>query len=244
MFSIPEWKDRFGDFADSGFPVPTFQISHYAFFSQGYLLFITYEPVPEMWDLFKRFAKVFEQTYTRFLDLQKAEAQAREAQIEAALEKVRSRTMAMQRSEELGDVASVLFKQVEGLGIKSWSTGFNIWQEGNTSYIDWMSSPAGGFLEPYTLDLSIHPVFRKISQARQRGEDFFALDVGGKELEETHRYLKGIPEWDNAFGDFEDSGIQFPTRLINHYVFGSQVSLLFITYEPHPESWDSFQTFR
>jgi len=39
----------------------------------------------------RRFAKVFDQAYTRFLDLQKAEAQAREAQIEAALERVRSR---------------------------------------------------------------------------------------------------------------------------------------------------------
>ena len=35
-----------------------------------------------------RFGKVFQQAYTRFLDLQKAEAQAREAQIENALEKV------------------------------------------------------------------------------------------------------------------------------------------------------------
>src|SRR6185436_7082792 len=40
-----------------------------------------------------RFGKVFQQTYTRFLDLQKAEAQVREAKIEAALEKVRSRSM-------------------------------------------------------------------------------------------------------------------------------------------------------
>ena len=31
----------------------------------------------------ERFAQVFDLTYTRFLDLQKAEAQAREAQIEA-----------------------------------------------------------------------------------------------------------------------------------------------------------------
>ena len=46
----------------------------------------------------KRFAKVFEQTYTRFLDLQKAEAQAREAQIELALERVRARSMAMHQS--------------------------------------------------------------------------------------------------------------------------------------------------
>ena len=64
-----------------------------------------------------RFGKVFEQTYTRFLDLQKAEAQAREAQIEAALERVRARTMAMQRSEELAEVATVLFQQVKALGV-------------------------------------------------------------------------------------------------------------------------------
>ncbi|MFI5154265.1 MAG: sensor histidine kinase, partial [Chitinophagales bacterium] len=242
MFSIPDWKDRFGDFADSEFPVPTFQISHYAFFSQGYLLFITYEPVPEMWDLFRRFAKVFEQTFTRFLDLQKAESQAREAQIEAALEKVRSRTMAMQRSEELGDVASVLFKQVEGLGIKSWSTGFNIWLEGNTSYIDWISSPAGGFLAPYTVDLSIHPAFRKISEARQRGEDFYVLEFEGEQIVEAYRLLSSFGD-KKQFENLLESGFQFPKRQFNHYVFGAQVSLMFITYEAHPEAWDIFKRF-
>ena len=41
-------------------------------------------------DVLMRFGKVFQQTYTRFLDLQKAEAQARESQIEAALERVRA----------------------------------------------------------------------------------------------------------------------------------------------------------
>jgi hypothetical protein len=49
----------------------------------------------EQIEILKRFSKVFEQAYTRFLDLQKAEAQAREAQIEAALERVRSASMAM-----------------------------------------------------------------------------------------------------------------------------------------------------
>ncbi len=52
-----------------------------------------------------RFVRVFGQIYQRFLDLQKAEAQAREAQIEAALERVRSKTMAMQHSDELQDAA-------------------------------------------------------------------------------------------------------------------------------------------
>lgn len=39
-----------------------------------------------------RFGKVFQQSYTRFLDLQKAEAQSRESQIQLALERVRAGT--------------------------------------------------------------------------------------------------------------------------------------------------------
>jgi hypothetical protein len=75
-----------------------------------------------------RFGKVFQQTYTRFLDLQKAEAQAKESRIEAALERVRSRTMAMQRSEELAEVATVLFQQVKALGVHQWTCRFGIFE--------------------------------------------------------------------------------------------------------------------
>ena len=53
--------------------------------------------------ILKRFARVLELTYTRFYDLKKVEEQALEAQIEAALEKVRARAMAMDSSDELGD---------------------------------------------------------------------------------------------------------------------------------------------
>ena len=62
------------------------------------------------------FCRLFDLTYKRFLDLQKAEANAREAQIEAALERVRSRTMAMHKSDELSETAVVLFKQLSELG--------------------------------------------------------------------------------------------------------------------------------
>jgi len=63
-----------------------------------------------------RFANVFEQSYTRFLDLQKAEKQTREAEIELALERVRARTMAMQKSDELKETTLVLFRQFKSLG--------------------------------------------------------------------------------------------------------------------------------
>ena len=67
----------------------------------------------------KRFAKVFEQSYTRFLDLQKAEEQAREARIEAALERVRAKSMAMHHPSELSEVLTVMFEQLDGLGVKT-----------------------------------------------------------------------------------------------------------------------------
>ncbi|WP_163500672.1 hypothetical protein, partial [Escherichia coli] len=59
---------------------------------------------------------VFEQAYTRFLDLQRAEAQAREAQIEAALERVRSKAMAMHNSSDLPATAIIAFSELKKLG--------------------------------------------------------------------------------------------------------------------------------
>src|SRR5438046_8836419 len=86
-------------------------VIHIAFFSKGVLTFSTTEPHPqETIQLLERFTGVFEQTYTRFLDLQKAEAQTREAQIEAALERVRSRTIAMQKRTEKNDVMAKRLK--------------------------------------------------------------------------------------------------------------------------------------
>ena len=110
-------------------------MTHYAYFSHGFLMLQDQRSLlGKTLRFFKRFAKVFEQTYTRFLDLQKAEAQAREAQIELALERVRARTMAMQKSEELAEVATVLFQQVKALGVSQWVCGFNIWEIGDKEY--------------------------------------------------------------------------------------------------------------
>jgi hypothetical protein len=67
--------------------------------------------------ILRRFANAFGQAYTRFLDLQKAEAQAREAQIEAGLERVRSRAMAMQTSEELRELIGTVFTELTKLDL-------------------------------------------------------------------------------------------------------------------------------
>ncbi|MFI5156399.1 MAG: hypothetical protein ACHQEM_09445, partial [Chitinophagales bacterium] len=243
MATLPLVGDLLKGMEAAGIVLPTFQIFHIAYFSQGYLMFITYEPVPELHDIFKRFAKVFEQTYTRFLDLQKAEAQTRESQIQLAMERVRARTMAMQHSSELGEAASLLFKQIDNLGTKSWSSGFDIWQTDRVSAKAWMANPDGSvgmpFIVPYTED----PFFIQILEARQSGKDFFVMESSGKELEETYQYLFNLPDAKKHFDGVTSLGFQMPTFQITHCVFFLQGFLMFITYEPVPEMWDIFKRF-
>lgn len=93
---------------------------HYYFYSigNGSIGISTYSAITaEKLELLKRFRNVFNLSYQRYTDIALAEAQAREAQIQLALERVRARTMAMQQSNELTDAASLLFHQVKSLGV-------------------------------------------------------------------------------------------------------------------------------
>ncbi|HEY5369548.1 MAG TPA: ATP-binding protein [Hanamia sp.] len=141
MRSLPGGEEMYQNTLKAGLTFPAFQIDHIANFSHGNLLFITYEHFPEMHDVFKRFAKVFEQTYTRFLDLQKAEAQAREAQIELGLERVRARAMAMQKSDELSELVDTVFKELTKLDFALTWCIINIIDESSMSNTVWAANP-------------------------------------------------------------------------------------------------------
>ena len=188
-----------------------------------------------------RFTIEFERTYTRFLDLQTAEAQARESQIQLALERVRARTMAMQKSDELTDVAELLFKQVNNLGIKTWTTGFNVWSDDNNFYTDYVTNPQGGFMSPYTIDAAKLPGANKASNAKKRGDEFLVNYEEGEALAETYRQLTKFGE--KQFKSILESGFEFPSHQYEHFVFGAKVSLLFITYDPVPEAHHIFKRF-
>ena len=131
-------------------------VASFTFCNFGGLQTVASEPLSdENLEILERFGNVFDMTYTRFNDLQKAEAQAKEAQIEAALEKVRSRTMAMQHSNELPEAANTLFLEVQALGIPAWSCGYNILSEDKKSSNCIMSSE-GELQEPFVLPLTQH----------------------------------------------------------------------------------------
>ncbi|MBK8140535.1 MAG: hypothetical protein IPK57_05720 [Chitinophagaceae bacterium] len=84
-----------------------------------------------------KMAGAFNQAYQRFLDLQKAEAQAREAQIEAALERTRTQSMIMQHSKELDDTLRVFHQQVLLLGIHSAFSFLWLPDEKNDRHLFW-----------------------------------------------------------------------------------------------------------
>ena len=143
------------------------RVQNVATFSRGILTIITPEPRPqETIDILERFAKVFDGTYTRFLDLQKAEEQAREAQIEAALERVRSRSLAMHKSDELQEVVNTVQASLVELGVKMDSANFNILYEGSRDMDLWIANIYSQRIHVPYLDLK--PV-RDMMDARDQG---------------------------------------------------------------------------
>ena len=132
-------------------------------------------------NIIKRFAKVFDQAYTRFLDLQKAEAQAREAQIETALEKVRSRTMAMQKGEELKEVAGLLYKELIALGVTNFVTcGYVEINEKINRQFTWVTSPGGDTFGLFYLPVTGDATFDERYAAWKNQQIIFHQTVAGE----------------------------------------------------------------
>jgi len=213
MQSLPMVGKVLQSIIDAGHPLPTFQIFHCAYFSKGFLLFITYESVPEAHEVFKRFAKVFEQTYTRFLDLQKAEAQAREATIEASLERVRSKTMAMHNSQDVGDTIAVLFDELLKLGIKTDRSGILIMQENNYSEAWAARSDADGKVDLIIggLDMTIHGLTKGYYEAWRNKQPSFEYKMEGEDILAYYTAINRSKDYPGQFDIGSLPKIQYST---------------------------------
>ncbi|SDB19724.1 His Kinase A (phospho-acceptor) domain-containing protein [Flavobacteriaceae bacterium MAR_2010_188] len=243
LCTLPGVGEQLQQMKDAGIPFPASQIDHVAFFKYGYIIFITYEPVPEAHNIFKRFAKVFEQSYTRFLDLKKAESQAREAEIQLALERVRARTMAMQYSEELVETSELLFQQIKDLGIEPWSCGFSLWYDDDSYFLGYNPGPDGKMGPPLKIPLTEDIFFKTIRKAKREGIEFLVFESKGKSLVKTYEYMDGLPVVGETMRAIVASGFDLPTYQVNHCGFFSHGHLMFITQEHYPEAHDIFIRF-
>ncbi|HVE61018.1 MAG TPA: hypothetical protein VNA26_04320, partial [Chitinophagaceae bacterium] len=174
--------------------IPDRIIFNCANFSEGYLLILSTEhfSLAEQQTVI-RFAKVFEQTYTRFLDLQKAEAQARESQIEAALERVRAQTMAMNKSEDLQQVVSVIFRELDKLELKTLRCGIGIINADNRTVDVWTTTTTtDGFDVNFSGNesMDIHPMLQRVFAAWEKQEDF-SYTLQGEDLVSYYNTMKG-----------------------------------------------------
>jgi hypothetical protein len=231
MKSLPQLTPIFQDIMDAGFSLPTYQINHLCKFSHGFLLFITYEKVPAAHEIFKRFTKVFDQTYTRFLDLQKAESQAKEAQIEAALERVRSRTMGMQKAEELGEVAKVLFREMNALVDNLWTCGF-VLCEPNRQEDEWWLSLNNGLIQPFFLPNIGDYAHESLYEGWKNSESYRTVTLQDEVLQEHYDWLMNIPISRKIFEEMEGSGIPRPNWQRLHAAYFKTGYLVIITEVP------------
>jgi len=175
------------------------RVQQAAFFSHGMLLSTTNEPIAEeIIQLLIRFARVFSQTYTRFLDLQKAESQAREAQIEGALERLRSKTMAMHNSKDLEDIVVSLFDEVLNLGLdKSIRCGIGILEghEGMETRSVNSNSDGSVDLRVGMLNMTIHPMLKGLKKAWKNGSKGYSYEYTGKDVRKYYEALNNEPEY-------------------------------------------------
>ncbi|MEP7253633.1 MAG: ATP-binding protein [Ginsengibacter sp.] len=174
--------------------IPDVLYYNYSKFSGGTLLLITNkEASVDSKYLLKRSAEVFNLAYTRFLDLQKTEAQAREAKIEAALERVRSRTLAMQKSDELAETSAVLFKQLIGLGIEPHRLYFTIIKDNSGQAEFWITDEDGTKVSSaYTANLNDNKTFKKMFSGWEEKKKSLVIDMQGQELQDYFSHLTSL----------------------------------------------------
>ena len=149
-------------------------------------------------NLFKRFRNVFELAYRRFIDIELALAQAKEARIETALERVRAVAMAMHKPDELTDICEVLYKELHSLGFTAMRNSMiNIHNDAKASFVNYdYSDEIGKSINQ--LRYNIHPVIEKqIKQIRSADDAFSETVFEGDDLKEWKKFRKKIGEKDD-----------------------------------------------
>lgn len=187
-FPLPESESGVAD------PGEDAQYYHNSTFEHGGLFAFRNSEFPdEAKKVMKRFAGVFTLTYKRFLDLQRAEANAREAQIEAGLERVRSKTLAMHSSDELAETAAVLFRQLISLGISPNRLYIAIIKDDSGNAEFWITDEDGSRVSSgFPANLNDNASFKKMFEGWKRHEKSVTIDMQGKELEEYFHHLTSL----------------------------------------------------
>ncbi len=190
LFNMPEMKDL-PDEVKEGMRSVKKAVLSYSFNKFGAIQADGQEPLPaEKMDILHRFSKVFEMTYTRFNDLKLSEARSRELQIEASLERVRSRTLAMQKSDELAETAAVVFRQLIDLGIAPNRLYIGIIHDDSGHIEMWATDEDGSRVSTkFTGNINDNKSIHKMYDGWKHEKKSLTIDMQGQQLKEYFHYL-------------------------------------------------------
>ena len=137
--STPEWKEEV--LSREGGYTRSVSVSHYT------SIFVVNHFGRKLSDedneILKRFGKVFEQSYTRFLDLQKAEARAFEAIKQASVDRVRGEIASMRTSEDLNRITPIIWHELKTLEVPFIRCGVYIVDETKEKIQAYLTTPNG-----------------------------------------------------------------------------------------------------
>jgi signal transduction histidine kinase len=155
--------------------------------------------------------------YVRFLDFQRLEQQAHQAQVEAALERVRAQALGMQGSDELSEVTSVLFEQFRRLGYDLHLAAIIVQDEASET-TEWWSEFVDGRRRHSRLPLTQgRRQLEEMNRVRDKGAAWFVYDLEGEAL---HRYCREVfATSGSSEQEVEEALRRLPERIVSHRVF-------------------------
>ena len=126
------------------------------------------------------------------------EAQNRELEIEAALERVRAVAMSMHKSEDLLNISEILYIELHKLGFNETRNAMiNIHNDDNKTFLNYDYSDEIG-KSVTLLNYNAHPVMEKqIKQSRTANDAFSEAVYEGKDLETWKEFRRKYGEKDD-----------------------------------------------
>jgi signal transduction histidine kinase/DNA-binding response OmpR family regulator len=178
--STPEWKEKV--LSREGGYTRSVSVSHYT------SIFVVNHFGRKLSDedneILKRFGKVFEQSYTRFLDLQNAEARAFEAIKQASMDRVRGEIASMRTSEDLNRITPIIWRELETLEVPFTRCGVFIVDEDKEEVHAYLTTPDGKALGVLNLTFDANGLTKNIAYHWQ-----------GKQVYKEHWNKKDFINW-------------------------------------------------
>ena len=186
------------------------------FFLQGSLNVITNQPLAEEeCNIMIQFAGAFGLIYTRFLDLQKAEEQTREALRKASLDRVRAEIASMRTAADLQRITPLIWRELTNLGVPFFRCGVFIIDDPSEQAHVYLSTPSGESLAVMHLKYDSTPLLDSAIKSWRKGKVYMDKWDRSQFLDWTKSILEqGIIESPEKY----QAGQEAPEMLVLQFV--------------------------